>query len=512
MPLINQKIIDDFLARELGSFDFIKREKCLPVPSTHLVGEWQKLWLHQQACFTLIDELKKFIVHIGMGGGKSLLALSILRHRKRLGEQIKAIVFVPYITSVETWVEEVAKHTPDLVCTPLVGTGVSNLTELASGPGGADLYVICYQSAVAMLALKAKDKWLFDPQRVKETFAGFNMVVFDEIHKCRNIHSLTYKMSRVIANQSEWALGLTGTPFGKDIADIWPQFNLIDQGETLGRTLTLFREAFFTKKINYWGGYEYKFQQAKMPLLKRFIKNRSITYNVDEFADMPPKSYLMRKLTLPEGAQGYSSEALKEMREIIKAKGDYQLLSSKYLQLQQLGSGFMTLLGEDNNKLYARLDENPKLDVLEEMIDATPLDDKLVVFHHFVYTSSLICARLKSLKVGHTAINGTVRDPIERLRTFKQDPKCRVLVINSRSGSSSLNLQNANCVIFFEQPLSAIDRQQAEARCWRSGQEKRVFFFDLIMQGTLDGKQHHVNKTGENLLKELLGGRIKLDA
>ena len=166
--------------------------------------------------------------------------------------------------------------------------------------------------------------------------------------------------------------------------------------------------------------------------------------------------------------------------------------------------------GEDNDKIQIKFDENPKLDALQELIESMPFGCKMIVFHHFVYTNSLISERLKEMGVKHARVYGRSKDPIGELRKFKSDDDCRVLVINSKSGSSSLNLQHANYVTFFEQPDSAIDRQQAERRVWRPGQGKRVWIYDLLMQGTADSQMNKWNKEGESLLTALLDGSAKL--
>ena len=61
--------------------------------------------------------------NIDMGGGKTLLTLMLLSYRKQRGEKPKAIVFVPYITSVLTWINEVANKAPHLHIVPLLGSG-----------------------------------------------------------------------------------------------------------------------------------------------------------------------------------------------------------------------------------------------------------------------------------------------------------------------------------------------------------------------------------------------------
>jgi SNF2 family DNA or RNA helicase len=515
--MINEKAITQFLGRKLASYDWMKssnngeidQELLSLNPSLHPGA----LWVHQKVLLLLALELKRFLFLLDMGGGKTRVILRLLEYRKQRGESPKAIVFVPYLTSVETWVEEVANHAPSLVCVPLLGSTVENKSALHQS---GDLYVVCYASAVAMLSSprlckskRSNRATTILPDSVKSAFAAFDTLVLDEVHKCKSVTSLTYQMARTIAAQSEYVFGLTGTPFGRNLEDLWPQVNLIDFGETLGPTLGFYRSVFFKQKQNFWGGYEYTFIKKLLPDLKRMLKNVSISYTVDEMHDLPPKEYINRNLKLPVDALGYARRTIDELNKAVKA-GEYRAVESSYLQLRQLASGFMSLRGQDDEKLQVAFASNPKLDQLESIIDAAPAAAKIVVFHHFVYSASLISDRLRSLNIGHVCINGTVSDPVGRLRTFKSDPKTRILVINTKSGSSSLNLQLANYAIFFEQPDSPIDRKQAEARIWRPGQTKRVMIYDLLCKGTADVTLHKSNLAGKNLLDQLMKGKVRL--
>jgi SNF2 family DNA or RNA helicase len=114
------------------------------------------------------------------------------------------------------------------------------------------------------------------------------------------------------------------------------------------------------------------------------------------------------------------------------------------------------------------------------------------------------------MKIKHARVWGGAKKPLEELARFRDDPECTVLVLNTRSGSASLNLQVANYVVFFEQPDSSTDREQAERRCWRPGQVRRVFFFDLMMNKTYDDRMRLANKQGIDLLRAIIDGKAEL--
>lgn len=520
--MIDQAAIDEFLKRPLTSYDWTKAlthsdldlelAAFQPPPNFNNL----KLWQHQKALFILLSELHRFMLHVSMGGGKTLTSLLLLKYRKQRGENPKALVLVPYITAVDTWVEEVRKYAPELVCVPLLGGSSDRYRDCLTRD--ADLIVGCYQSVLAMVAGKAWDdkkekvNWTIDGQAVRDHFPGVDTLILDEIHKCQRASSSTYRMCRALSAQCEYVIGLTGTPFGKDLSALWPQFYLIDFGETLGSTLGFYREVFFERKDGYFKKFDYKFKKKLLPDLHRIIKNCSIHYGLDEFYDMPPKKYITKTLDCEEVQQGYINIIKGNIKDSIRNSGQFALreIESHYMRLRQLSSGFLTLHGEDSAKVHIAFDESPKLEALTELLEGIPTDSKVVVFHHFVYSNEMLAAHLKKLGIKCARIWGGQKNPLGELKKFREKADCQVLLLNSKSGSSSLNLQQANYVIFYEQPDSPIDRQQAEYRVWRPGQSKRVLIYDLLMNGTADWPLYSANKAGANLLKQLLKGEVNL--
>jgi len=531
--VISEKAIKEFLKRELDSFEWVKAlsptqvEGSLSEIMTPLLTK--NLWLHQKVGLLLMQYHSRFIFHYGMGGGKTLLMLTMLRHRKLNGEKPKAIVMVPYLTAVDTWVEEVKKFAPELICLPLLGSSKENL-ELLQGHNW-DLAVIAYPSAVSAITAKEghttphltppnrtvphrtkphlttpkKAKWHVDIDLVKQSFGQCDTLILDEIHRVKGYNSLTFEMCRTISSWTNFCFGLSGTPFGRDLQDLWAEFYVVDFGETLGPNISFFRNIFFTRKAGFFGGVEFKFKKKYTGHLQRIIKNRSIHYSVKEFADMPAKQYIQRRIQLPEGIKSYVEKELEKLEEGARNK-DREVAGNAFMQLRQLSSGFITFK-DDDERIKVKFDSNPKLDILCELIESMPPECKMVVFHDYVFTNQLISERLKELKIGHARIWGGQHDQIGQLKKFREDENCRVLVINSKSGSSALNLQFSNYMCFFECPISVIDREQAEARCWRPGQKNKVIIFDLFVNGTVDESHYTSVKEGGDFLNDFMQGK-----
>jgi SNF2 family DNA or RNA helicase len=469
----------------------------------------QNLWLHQKAALLLMQYHPRFIWHIGLGGGKTRLMLTMLRHRKLKGEKPRAVVFTPSINAIDTWIEEVKKFAPELNICPLLDSSDKNKASIFFGDD-INLFVVCYQTAVAMLTHKikkteeSKGKWLLIPESVKVYFGSCDTLIMDEVHKVKGWNSITFEMCKSISNTANWVYGLTATPFGKSMEDLWAEFYVIDFGKTLGPNISFYRNVFFTRKSKFFGGVEFIFKKKLTHHLQRIIKNKSIHYSVKEFADMPDKQYIQHRIQLPETFKSYVERARDELEEAVRNK-DFEVAGNAFMQLRQLSSGFITFK-DDEDRVKIKFDSNPKLDVLCELIEAMPPECKMVVFHDYVFTNELISNRLKELKIGHARIWGGQRDQIGQLKKFREDCNCKILVINSRSGSSALNLQFASYMCFLECP-SIIDREQAEARCWRPGQKQKVIIYDLFVRGTVDEEYYNSVKEGGNFLRDFLRGK-----
>jgi len=88
---------------------------------------------------------------------------------------------------------------------------------------------------------------------------------------------------------------------------------------------------------------------------------------------------------------------------------------------------------------------------------------------------------------------------------FENKPGYDLAVIQNRVGAFSLDgLQVANYCLFYESPISVIDREQAERRLRRQGQTRRVFQYDIVVKGSMDTKILAYHREGEELMKALL--------
>jgi len=481
--------------------------------------------LHQKVGFLLGAAYSGYLFFFDMGLGKSWLMLNLHKWRRARGDATKAmLVLAPLESIVIGWEEQVTAHSPCLTYAGVAG-GADRRAEAKRFE--ADVTVMTYASFLRLVSVevplvddegthkktrggKSRMKWVVDSAKVAEVMEPFSTLVIDESTSIRNTTAQTYKAVRTACRCVDFKYCLAGRPFGRDPADLWPQFKVVDDGESMGETITLHRAAFFTAKKSYWsGGFDYKFDTTKEVAFRRRTRHRSITYSESECKDLPPKIYVVRKIKWAPENREFHERLLDEMKQ---SGGAFRVVDNVFLRMRQLSSGYLGVVGVPSDdttdspieRITIKFKDNPKLDELMAVLDGVPLDRKAIVFHDYTITGQMICDRLKADKYKHVWLHGGTSNKPAVLDKFKKDPKCRVFVCNSAAGAMGLNLQVANYCIFYESPVSPIIRAQAEKRAHRDGQTEAVFIIDLLVCGSVDEKIIKYIREGNDLFAAVL--------
>ena len=112
----------------------------------------------------------------------------------------------------------------------VVGSREDRLTALKTQ---ADIYVINRENIPWLVDHYGKD-WPFD------------CVVIDEASSFKSSKAQRFRALRKVRPLISRIVELTGTPAPNSYLDLWPQVYLIDRGERLGKTLSAYREEYFT--------------------------------------------------------------------------------------------------------------------------------------------------------------------------------------------------------------------------------------------------------------------------
>lgn len=494
-----------YLHRPMKNHNFVKKlsrpllESLVP----HSGMIQPKPWDHQLACIYLGLQHPGFLFFMDMGGGKSAIALNIIRQRMHLGQIKRTLVLVPNVVTIASWGAEIKKHAPELRMV-LMGHN-SRTVRQAQLKQVADVWVLNYAGLQSIMTRIEMRKRITDVTMANAVARMFDCVVYDESHKVGNVRTLTYKLCSELSKAIPVRYGMTGTPFGRDPMLLWSQFYLTDRGESLGFKYSLFRDVFFRKEQTPYGpGFRYVFRQHMKADLNRLVQNKAILYSMEECAaSLPELVYTIVPLAAPKDMKAHFSRALEEAKSI--RKGDYMALKNVFMTMRQIASGFIRLKDvDDETKVDVAFGFNPKLEALRELVDELPQGCKMVVFHDFLYTGKLISGMLTEEKIGHLRLYGGTKDKGTVVDEFNNNPRIKILVTNSASGGTGLNLQVANYIVFFESPVSCITRKQAERRCYRAGQTRTTYMYDLVMEDTWDRRILEYIKEGKDLFEAIV--------
>lgn len=513
--MISKQAVGQFLERERKDYRPLKE---LPLPGLRALRDalptrppiWKKLSRHQRACFLLGAERRRFGFFLDTGMGKSLLSIALVRYFQKLDQVHHVLILVPNKINKAEWTRELRKWGAGKTSCILRGSSAIKLKKLESTKALFIVETYAGLSRMASVLVPAKKrgrkKLMPSPKLVKRLAAKIDGLILDESTHIANRSALATRICNQLKKNSKVVYALTGTPFGRDPTALWSQLNLIDDGYTLGETLGLFRAAFFTESKGFWGGYEYKFQKKKEPLLNRFLAHSTIRYEVEQ-SDLPTLIPIVKEVSLPHDAEVYVERA----REALKAaKGNYQETQNAFLRMRQISSGWIGYGDEEGTRAELVFPENPKMDLLASIIQSIPQEHKVIIFHDYIFSGGLIEAQLTRAGASWGRISGLTKDHDRILRDFDSPTGVQCLILNNRFGMGP-NLQAAKYGIYYEAPCSVILRKQTRRRFERQGStHKKVFQFDLVVRGTFDQRILDFHEQGKDLFEAIIEGRERV--
>lgn len=469
---------------------------------------------HQKVSILLGIAHKCFAFWLDMGSGKTRVALELLRYWMTSKQITKAVVVAPSETVLFGWEAQIKRFKIGIPYITLPNSSSAEkwnqLAEFDKGIILATFPGLTRMVSTKRITKKGKGKLGLKPSLVKRFAKGIGALVMDESTFAANKSSLNWRLCNQIRNHASICYQLAGRPFGADPSGLWAQLYLVDRGETLGETLGFFREAFFTQKKNYWGGYIYDFQEKHKERLYEILKHRSIQYSEAECGSKHKVINQVEVVRLPMEAKAYYEQFAKAVKMIHAGLRERE---NAFLRLRQISSGFVGFKDDETGKTASiSFAKNPKLERLIELIQQVPHDRKFVVFHEFVYSGNKISEALTKLGIKHGCLKGGVKDAKAIRERFATVPKYRGLVINHRVGAYGTDgLQDvANYCFIYEAPVGPIDNDQMRRRLARKGQTHTVHEYDLVCKGTADVQILEAHKAGESLFKALVRGMVKL--
>lgn len=506
--IVSKRAIAEYLGRETRSFQWMKRE---PRPELlRAIRDYDRLslfktdpWTHQLVCHYIGLCYPRFLFLLDMGLGKSKIVLDLLSHAIRAGSAGHGLVVVPRLINVASWADAIAEHSdlePNLIDCEDVGEKRERMTR----PRG-DITVVDYQGMSLALCDKVRKRLVPNAAAVEACAAAHRFQAFDESHKAGNPESLWFNVADRLSERAGHVFATTGTLIGRSVMRAWPQFYLVDRGETLGQNQGIFQASFFTMKAGDYRN-EAVFDKRKSRRLHLMLQNRSIRYDDDEVHDLP---LLVTRRRVVEMAGDQAEHYARAVDGVIALQGRApKELGAPWLRMRHIAAGYLSWRDEYGDHVQA-FGRNPKLDMLESMVVDELTDSKLIVVHHYTPTGQMIVDRLQGAGVECLWLHGGVKDQPGIRRRFLDPQGPRVLVMNDDFGTGIDELQDvARYMVFYESPTTPDTRKQVVKRIHRPGQRFRCFVYDLVARGTVDGGILRGLEEGFDLHELVIAGRL----
>lgn len=403
---------------------------------------------------------------LDMGLGKTVITLTAiaeLMHDRF--EASKALIIAPLRVAQTTWTDEAAKwaHTRHLRIAQILGPQKQRLEALDAD---ADIWIVNREN-IPWLVEQCGKRWPFD------------LVVIDELSSFKSASSRRFRALRKVRPFISRIIGLTGTPAPNGLIDLWPQIYLLDGGESLGRTVTAYRERWFApgSYIRTPAGAQVVSRWVPRPGAEREIyaalSDLIVSMSAADWLDLPERIDRIERVELPAKAREQyrllEREYLIEMAdgEAIVA-GSAGVLAGKLLQLA--GGAIYDDAGE------ARVIHDAKLEALDGLIEASA-GKPVLLFYAFKHERSRIMERYPEARELHGP---------DELAEWNRG-EIPILIAHPASAGHGLNLQaGGSTIIWYGLPWSLELYQQACARLHRQGQTERVIVHHLVATGTVD--------------------------
>lgn len=220
--------------------------------------------------------------------------------------------------------------------------------------------------------------------------------------------------------------------------------------------------------------------------------------------DLPPKIYKVYPVSLTKEQKKLYLQ-LQNLHCTDRVTVDNGL--KLYLRFQDVCNGYEPIETEEltetghHKVILEELKENPKLDMLEEIID--DIGDKQVVIW-CSRTRLLYDAEKRMRELGYTtAIYDGKIDKKEREEGYKSfsEGKTQLIFINQASGAYGLDgLKEADYAVYLCNSYSVEQRAQSENRIYRGEITRSKYIIDIICTGTCEDKVAEALKQGKELL------------
>jgi len=401
------------------------------------------------------------------GGGKTAMTLAAFVMLRKLGIVKRALIIAPRLVCYNTWPDEIAKwdQFADLTWQIMHGDRKADKLHRAFSKNAPDISIINPDGV----------RWLFENINELPRFP-WDMLIVDESSKFKNPGCQRFKLLRKMISRFKRRVILTGTPAPNGLLDLWSQQFILDQGASLGVTMSLYKT------------YKIKGEDEKRAIYNR-IAPSVLRFDAETFSTLPELLIHDVPVRLDAAARAEYDKAEKDLMFAIDT--DEPTLppagASAYLTCRQMANGRAYMPAQDGETRRVHLCHGEKIEALHGLLDELWGKPALIAYY-FRHDLIAIQEAVRSRGIECPHIGGDVLvDKINAHVSAWNRGELPVLVVHPQSMAHGLNLQaGGNDLIWYSLTDNLEDYQQLIKRLHRRGVRGQVRCHRIIARDTVD--------------------------
>lgn len=326
--------------------------------------------------------------------------------------------------------------------------------------------------------------------RFDERINLFKCVIIDESHKCKCSKTQQAKYVEGICKGKKWIFELTGTPVVNNNTDLVQQLKILDRLEDFGgykHFMAKFcdgpKQSSNLRELNY---------RLWMCCFFRREKQKVLTQLPDK-----TRQYITCDITNRKEYTDAEKNLLGYLRQYKNASDDKLMRAMRGQVMVQIG-------------ILKQIAAHGKIKAVSEFIhDIIDGGEKLIMF---AFLKDVVAA-LKAEFPDAVCVTGSENTTQKQAAVdkFQNDPDCKLIILNYRSGGTGLTLTAASRVGFIEFPWTYSDCEQAEDRAHRNGQKNAVNCYYFLGDKTIDEKMYKIIQTKKDIANGVTGTTTQIE-
>ena len=416
-----------------------------------------------------------------MGLGKTLQTIAVLTDV--YPEQEKPSLIIMPRTLLFNWGNEIAKFKPELTYYIYHGPN-RNLDEAKK-----------YHLIMTTYATVRNDI-----EKLKDE--EFYYLVLDESQNIKNSTAQTTKA--VLLLKSEQRLALSGTPVENNLSELYSLFRFLNP-------------SMFGSSEDFHGQYAVPIQKdgnkdALQELRKKIYPFVLRRVKKDVLKDLPDKIEQTLFVEMSDEQRRFYEQRRAFYYQTVKNQiAESGIKKSQFFILQAL-TELRQIASVPEAKSEDAIQSPKRIVLLEQLLDAIANGHKVLVFANFLAALEGVAEELKKHGIEYLHMTGATRDRQKLVNQFQNDDTYRVFLMTLKTGGLGLNLTAADHIFIFDPWWNKSAENQAIDRTHRIGQDKTVFSYKLITQGTIEEKILKLQELKSELFESLIvsdGASIK---